>query len=76
MMYQHHFYTLTLLVLERKAPIPCYNSILTGDLYFQELMATENEAHFHSAAAKMEKNLLLGSFNLFLVPVVGCILAV
>ncbi len=70
-MYQHHFYTLTLLVLERKAPIPCYNSILTGDLYFQELMATENEAHFHSAAAKMEKKSFVRLFQLVSGPCGG-----
>ncbi len=36
-------------LFSRKEPVACYDSILTGDLYFQELMNTENESHFHSA---------------------------
>jgi hypothetical protein len=32
------------LLFSRKEPVACHDSILTGDLYFQELMNTEN--HF------------------------------
>jgi hypothetical protein len=37
------------LLLSWKDPPPCYNSILIGNLYFQDLMMTEIESHFHTA---------------------------
>ena len=36
------------LLFSRKEPVACYDSILTGDLYFQELMNTENKSCFCS----------------------------
>jgi hypothetical protein len=42
------------LLLERNDPVPCYTSILTGDMYFKELMDAENESRFRSAV-RMDK---------------------
>ncbi len=32
------------LLFTRKEPVACYDSILIGNLYFQEVMNTENES--------------------------------
>jgi hypothetical protein len=37
------------LLFSRNDPEACHNSIITGDIYFQELINTENGFHFSSA---------------------------
>jgi hypothetical protein len=42
------------LFFDRQDPIPCYTLILTGELYFKELMPTTNMPRFCSAV-QMDK---------------------
>jgi hypothetical protein len=53
----------TLTAEERADPIPKHTSILTGNLYFEELLQSENEKTFHESA-RMDKHTFNGLLNL------------
>lgn len=41
-------------------PVPCHNSILSGNLYYQELMNTNSEPRFRNANRMDISPLLIG----------------